>query len=366
MPYHNQSFRDPALAQQLITAIHAARQPQRHYRLMEFCGGHTQAIFKFGLPQQLAPAIEFIHGPGCPVCVLPIARLNQALVIAQNPNVILCSYGDLLRVPASDGLSLLTAKAAGADVRIIYSTQDALALARQHPQRQVVLLAIGFETTAPATAVALRQAHQERLANFSILCNHVCTDAALTAILKTHDVQIDGIIGPAHVSTIIGSQAYQFVGTDFQIPVVITGFEPTDLLYAILRLIQQINNETWFIENQYRRAVTEQGNQQAQQLLATSFIRRDQFAWRGLGWLPLSGFRLAPAYAEFDAEQRFPMTIAEIADPPGCACADIICGRCTPIHCPLFATACTPDHPIGACMVSAEGACAAYWRYQRH
>ncbi len=362
------AFRNPELAQRLASAIAAAVDPSRPYRLMEFCGGHTHAIVRSGIQQLLPANVRFVHGPGCPVCVLPIARLDQAIALCLEYGVTLCTYGDLMRVPASGRQTLLKAKAAGADVRMVYSTQDVLRIARAEPRRQVVFMAIGFETTAPATAVAVLQAQAEGLNHLSFLCNHVLTPAALRAILTEPvpgGVQIDGIIGPAHVSTIIGSRPYVFVARDFHLPVVIAGFEPLDVMQATLMLIQQINAGCATVANQYRRAVDETGNTRALELMARVFVTRPSFAWRGLGVLPESGLALSPEFAEFDAEQRFPVEIASAPEAKGCECPAILQGRKEPTDCRLFGTACTPEHPLGACMVSSEGACAAYWSYGR-
>jgi len=360
-------FRDGDLARGLAAALAAEADPGRAYRLMEFCGGHTHAIARHGLEDLLPPAIRLIHGPGCPVCVLPVERIDAAIALARRPDLILCSYGDLLRVPGSNRTSLLTAKAEGADVRMVYSTLDAVAIAQREPQRTVVFLAIGFETTAPATAVALRQADAAGLTNFAVICNHVLTPPAMRAILTDEEAAagLDGVIGPAHVSTVIGAEAYGFCAAEFATPVVVAGFEPLDLLQATLMLVRQINQGDARVETQYRRAVTPGGNRKAQALVEHWFEPRDSFAWRGLGSLPASGLRLRPAFARFDAEARFDLAPRPVADPPACECGAILRGRKRPEECRLFGTACTPDHPVGACMVSAEGACAARWSYGR-
>ncbi len=363
-------FRDAAVAKQLAAAIACEVDPARQYRLMEFCGGHTHAIFRYGVADLLPPNVVFVHGPGCPVCVLPMARLDHTIQLALEHEVMLCSYGDLLRVPASHGQTLLSAKAQGADVRMIYSTQDALGLARAHPTRQVVLFAIGFETTTPPTAVALTTAAAHALENFSIFCNHLLTPPALRAILTaSFDVNsplgIDGILGPSHVSTIIGSVPYQFVPDEFGIPLVIAGFEPLDVLHSTLMLVRQINQGGCRLENQYQRAVSSEGNRKAQALMQDVFVVRDQFEWRGLGRLPHSALALHPRYAAFDAETRFAVTLPTSTETKGCECAQVLRGQLKPTDCTLFGRACQPDHPLGACMVSAEGACAAYWHYGR-
>ncbi|MFD2112376.1 hydrogenase formation protein HypD [Thiorhodococcus fuscus] len=361
-------FRDQRLARQLASAIASAASPDREYRLMEFCGGHTHAIFRYGVQHLMPSNVRFIHGPGCPVCVLPMARIDQAIALATEHGVTLCTYGDLMRVPASERKSLLKAKAEGADVRMIYSTQDALRIARDNPARQVVLFAIGFETTTPPTAVAIKVARAEGLANFSVFCNHVLTPPALRTILATagpDGVRLDGILGPSHVSTLIGSRPYTFVPREFGVPVVIAGFEPLDVMQSTLMLIDQINDGRCEVENQYARAVTEDGNPKALALMDEVFRVRDRFEWRGLGELPDSALALSEDYADLDAERRFPVELPESKEARGCECPAILRGVKEPTDCRLFGTICTPDNPMGSCMVSSEGACAAYWSYGR-
>ncbi|MGB5834697.1 MAG: hydrogenase formation protein HypD [Thiohalocapsa sp.] len=361
-------FRDGDLARGLARTIAAEADPARDYRLMEFCGGHTHAIFRYGVQDLMPPNLRFVHGPGCPVCVLPIARIDQAIAMASEHGVTLCTYGDLMRVPASERKSLLKAKAEGADIRMIYSTQDALAIARADADRQVVLFAIGFETTTPPTAVALKVARAAGLTNFSAYCNHVLTPSALSTILATagpKGVQLDGILGPSHVSTIIGSRPYEFVPVEFDKPVVIAGFEPLDVMQSTLMLVRQINQGRCEVENQYTRAVTRDGNAKARALMAETFALRDSFEWRGLGHLPKSALRIADGYAEFDAERRFPVAAILGKEIKGCECPSVLRGAMEPTDCKLFGTVCTPDNPMGACMVSSEGACAAYWSYGR-
>ncbi|WP_317930524.1 hydrogenase formation protein HypD [Halioxenophilus sp. WMMB6] len=368
-----EEYRQQDLAAHIAGNIAQAVDPARHYRFMEFCGGHTHAIFRYGI-QDLMPAnVEYVHGPGCPVCVLPIARLDQAIQLVRAQDVILCSYGDLLRVPASDRTSLLTVKAEGRDVRMVYSTLDALQIARDNPQREVVFLAIGFETTTPPTAVAIRQAATEQLSNFSVLCNHVLTPAAIRAILAApvadqQPLPLDGFLGPSHVSSIIGSAPYQFVAQQHHKPVVIAGFEPLDVMQSTLMLIRQVNEGRAEVENEYERVVTAQGNQKAQQLVADVFELRDQFEWRGLGFMANSALQIRPHYRAFDAELKF--ALADYINPhssdhKACACPDILRGLKKPTDCRLFGKACTPASPMGSCMVSSEGACAAYWSYGR-
>jgi hydrogenase expression/formation protein HypD len=333
---------------------------------MEFCGGHTHAISRYGIEDLLPENIRLIHGPGCPVCVLPMGRIDDAIRLAARKEVTLCTYADLMRVPASGGSSLMKAKADGADIRMVYSTLDAIAIAEKEPQRQVVFFAIGFETTTPPTALAIHLAQKKGLTNFSIFCNHVLTPAAMQAILDTDNgVEIEGFVGPAHVSTVIGSAPYRRFASDYHKPVVIAGFEPLDVLQAILMLLRQINEGRCEIENQYRRAVTESGNAKAIDEVAEIFELREAFEWRGLGEIPHSALKLREAYADYDAERRFAMATKPARDNPACECGAILRGQKRPQDCKLFGVACTPETPMGSCMVSSEGSCAAYWAYGR-
>lgn len=364
-------FRDGDKARQLAACIKAEARPERAYRLMEFCGGHTHAIFRYGLPDLLPENVQLIHGPGCPVCVLPIARLDKAIALARHPEVILCTYGDLLRVPASDRQTLLKTKAEGADIRMLYSPLEALKLAEDNPTREVVFLAIGFETTTPPTALLVEQARQRGLSNLSIFCNHVLTPPAMHAILASPEseagvLQLHGFIGPAHVSTVIGSQAYAEFPARYSTPVVIAGFEPLDVLQALLMLVRQLNEGRSEVENQFTRAVTEQGNLKARALMDQVFELRASFEWRGLGFLPDSALQLRPEYAAFDAERRFELPELPAQEHKACECPAILRGAKRPQDCRLFGTACTPANPLGSCMVSSEGACAAYYTYGRH
>jgi hydrogenase expression/formation protein HypD len=363
-------FREGRVAKQLAAAIHETAQSDRKYRLMEFCGGHTHAIFRYGVQDLMPGNVKFIHGPGCPVCVLPAGRIDSALHLVENHDVILCSYGDLLRVPASDRKSLLKAKAAGADIRMVYSTQDVLNIARSNPKREVVFFAIGFETTTPATAVVIKQAAAEKLQNFSVFCNHVLTPAALKSLLELPESQVgktlvDGFLGPSHVSTIIGSQPYEYFTRTYHKPIVIAGFEPLDVMQSTLMLVRQLNEGRCEVENEYTRAVTREGNQKAQQLMAEIFELRDSFEWRGLGSVPNSALRIKTDYTEFDCEQRFALHVGNAEETKGCECPAILRGAKLPTDCKLFGTVCRPDNPLGACMVSSEGSCAAYWSYGR-
>jgi hydrogenase expression/formation protein HypD len=361
-------FRDAALAKNLAASIKQEAQPQRAYRLMEFCGGHTHALSRYGVLGMLPANVQMIHGPGCPVCVLPIGRIDFAIRLALEHGVILCSYGDCLRVPASDHLSLLKARARGADVRMVYSALDALRIASDNPARQVVFFAIGFETTTPPTASIIKQARATGLKNFSVLCNHVLTLPAMEAILsQPGGVPLDGFVGPAHVSTVIGSQPYQLIAGRYHKPVVIAGFEPLDMLQSILMLLRQINSGRAEVENEFTRAVTPQGNRKAQALVDEVFEVRDAFEWRGLGTLPLSGLKLRAAFSEYDAEARFPeLVYRHVPDNKACECGAILRGEKRPQECKIFGTVCTPDNPVGSCMVSAEGACAAHYTYGRY
>ncbi len=364
-------FRDGKMAQLIAEKIKRIVEPNRHYAIMEFCGGHTHAIHRYGITSLLPKNIELIHGPGCPVCILPIARIDYAIALAELPQVILCSYGDMLRVPGSDQYSLLKAKAKGADVRMVYSIDDALMIARQNPAKEVIFFAVGFETTTPPTAVALLQAQKEQLKNFTIFCNHVLTPIAMQALLEAEKndvnsrVNLDGFIGPSHVSIIIGSDAYKTVAERYQKPVVIAGFEPLDVMQSIEMLVVMINEQRYGIENQYTRAVSPTGNIKSQQFIAQTLELRDRFEWRGLGYIAHSAMKIKKEFAAFDAELRFPMTIAEGKEHKACECGAILRGAKKPQDCKLFATACTPENPLGSCMVSSEGACAAYYAYGR-
>ena len=364
-------FRDGELALGIAAAIAAEADPGRSYNLMEFCGGHTHAISRYGVTDLLPPAVRMIHGPGCPVCVLPIGRIDLAIRLALDEGAIVASYGDCLRVPASDNLSLLKAKARGGDVRMVYSPADALKIAAANPRREVVFLAIGFETTTPPTALVIREAARVGASNFSVLCNHVLTPAAITNILESPEVRrlgtlaLDGFIGPAHVSTVIGSRPYEFFAEEYAKPVVIAGFEPLDVMQAILMLVRQINDGRAEVENEFTRAVTRDGNLKAQALVSDVFELRRSFEWRGLGMVPYSALRIREAYGAFDAERRFGLETRSVADNKACECGAILRGVKHPRDCKVFGTVCTPESPIGSCMVSSEGACAAYYSYGR-
>jgi hydrogenase expression/formation protein HypD len=364
-------YRDGELARRIAARIAAEADPQREYRFMEFCGGHTHAISRYGVGELLPANVRMIHGPGCPVCVLPIGRIDLAVRLALQHGAILCSYGDTLRVPASDGLSLLRAKAQGADVRMVYSAQDALKIAAANPGRQVVFFAIGFETTTPPTALVIRQAAARGLDNFSVLCCHVLTPAAITHILEAPQqdaaaVQLDGFIGPAHVSIVIGSAPYEEFARQYRKPVVIAGFEPLDVMQAILMLVRQVNEGRAEVENEFVRAVDRTGNLAAQAQMAEVFELRPSFEWRGLGEVPHSALRIRSEFARHDAEARFDLHYRPVPDHKACECGAILRGQKKPTDCRLFGTVCTPENPMGSCMVSNEGACAAHYAYGRY
>jgi hydrogenase expression/formation protein HypD len=352
-------FRDPHLARALLAQIAArSRQP---VRFMEFCGGHTHAIFRHGLRQLLPPTVSLRSGPGCPVCVTSDADIDRAIAMAQLPGVTLVTFGDMLKVPGSAG-SLESAKAEGADVRVVYSALDGLQIARAHPDRTVVFLGIGFETTAPTVAAALLQAEAERLDNFTVLALHKLTPPATRAILDAGEVRLAGIIGPGHVTTIIGSAAWDFLPRDYGVPCAVAGFEPLDILRAVADLVEMAEAGRPAVTNAYKRSTTAEGNRVALGLMERVF-EVGEADWRGLGRVPASGLALRPAYARFDAAQVVPVQPPPPRGHPGCRCGDVLRGALEPPECPLFGRACTPARPVGPCMVSAEGACAAWFRY---
>lgn len=364
-------FRDGAIARRIADRLRAEALPQRQYSFMEFCGGHTHAISRYGISELLPANVRMIHGPGCPVCVLPIGRIDLAIQLALEHGAIVCTYGDTMRVPASDGLSLVRAKARGGDIRMVYSGADALEIARREPDREVVFFAIGFETTTPPTALTIRTAQQERLKNFSVLCCHVLTPSAITHILESPEVRqfgtvpIDGFVGPAHVSIVIGSAPYEHFAQEYRKPVVIAGFEPLDVMQAVLMLVRQVNEGRTEVENEFTRAVNRDGNLHAQALVSQVFELRTSFEWRGLGEVPYSALKIRPAYAGFDAERRFGLGYRPVPDNKACECGAILRGVKRPTDCKIFGTVCTPENPVGSCMVSSEGACAAHYSYGR-
>jgi len=356
-------YRDRSRMRGLLERIEAEASG-RGYRFMEFCGGHTHALYRYGLISALPSNIEMVHGPGCPVCVLPAGRIDAAVELAMREGVIFCSYGDMLRVPGSDGRSLMKSRAQGADVRMLYSPLDALKVARENSGSEVIFFAVGFETTAPATALAVQQAAAESLPNFSVFCNHVLTPPAMQAILgDANESYLDGIVGPGHVSAVIGRRAYESVVAGHKLPLVISGFEPVDLLESIRMLVRQVNEGHGVIENQYGRAVRDAGNLKAIELMERVFEPRRDFEWRGLGVLPASALKLAGDFAAWDAERKFSAAVPRVADHKACRCADVLRGNIRPDECSVFAKACTPESPLGACMVSSEGACAAAYAY---
>ena len=356
-------FRSPAGSGQMLKAIEALDLPELH--IMEVCGTHTMAIAKSGLRQLLPPQIHLISGPGCPVCVTPAGVMDEILRLSENPNVILTTYGDLLRVPGSvQGDNLQRRKALGADVRMVYSPMDSLDIAAEEPDREVVFLGVGFETTAPGTAIAVREARDRGLKNFSVLSLLKRTESALRALIGSPDFQVSGFLCPGHVATIVGADGFDFLSREYGIPSVVGGFEAGDILAAVYRLLRQIKEGVPRLENEYTRAVTPEGNPMARAVMAETFTNRDD-VWRGLGTIPDSGYGLRPEFAAFDAERKFPFHPEDKEAVTGCKCGEIICGHREPIQCPLFGTACVPENPVGPCMVSSEGACAAAYKYQR-
>jgi hydrogenase expression/formation protein HypD len=355
-------YRQADLARKLADEI--AQLNTRPLKLMEVCGGHTHTIFKYGIEDLLPPNIEMIHGPGCPVCVIPLGRVDDSISIALQPNVIFTTFGDMMRVPGSK-TSLLDAKASGADVRMVYSPLDALKIAKKNPERQVVFLALGFETTAPSTALTILQAARDNINNFSVFCNHITIVPALKAMLDSPDLRLDGFLGPGHVSTVIGTRPYEFVTQEYRKPLVCSGFEPLDILQSVYMLVKQIVEGRVEIENQYSRAVYRDGNRKALEAICEVFEPRDYFEWRGLGSIARSGMKLRAKYSSFDAELKFAVPGLRIADPKACQCGEILKGVKKPWECKVFGTACTPETPIGSCMVSSEGACAAYYNFGR-
>jgi hydrogenase expression/formation protein HypD len=355
-------YRQSDLAHALAGKI--AATTSQPLKIMEVCGGHTHTIFKYGIEDLLPPNIEMIHGPGCPVCVIPTGRVDDAISIAQRPGVIFTTYGDAMRVPGSK-TSLLGAKAGGADVRMVYSPLDALKIAKKNPDRQVVFFALGFETTSPSTAMTILQAAKDGVENFSVFCNHIMIVPALKAILDSPDLQLDGFVGPGHVSTVIGTRPYEFVPREYGKPLVVSGFEPLDILQSVFMIVKQIIEGRAEVENQYGRVVERDGNRRALEALFEVFEPREFFEWRGLGSIAHSGMKLRKKYAAFDAELRFSVPGLRVADPKACQCGEILKGVKKPWECKVFGTACTPETPIGSCMVSSEGACAAYYNFGR-
>lgn len=355
-------FRDPRLIRAAADEIAHLVDPERHYRIMEVCGGHTFSIYRHGIKNLLPANLELIHGPGCPVCVLPMGRIDDGLAIAEQPNVIFTAFGDMMRVPGTHG-SPLEYQARGVDIRMVYSPLDALKLAQENPEREVVFFAIGFETTAPSTALTLMRARALGVKNFSVFCNHVTIVPGIRAILDSPDMRLDAFIGPGHVSTVSGCRPYTFITRDYGKPIVVAGFEPLDLLQAIVMILRQLREGRVEVENQYARVVPWNGNRAALNALAEVFEMRPYFEWRGLGFISQSALKIAPAFADWDAEKRFIVPGVRVTDPKAAQCGEVLKGVLKPHQCKLFGKECTPERPVGALMVSSEGACAAHYHY---
>ncbi|SFM33499.1 hydrogenase formation protein HypD [Shimia aestuarii] len=366
-----EEFRDPKAAKALLKEINKVvdeigATKEKPVHIMEICGGHTHAIFRYGLDKLTPAGIEFIHGPGCPVCVLPMSRVDECIELAEKPEVIFTTFGDAMRVPGTKK-SLMQAKAEGADIRMVYSPLDALELARRHPEREVVFFGLGFETTTPSTALSIQQAAREGLTNFSVFCNHITVPPPIKALLDDPHMVLDGFVGPGHVSMVIGTHEYDFIAEDYGKPIVVAGFEPIDLLQSVLMVLEQIRDGRAEVENQYGRVVPEHGNAVSKAAVADVYEKRPTFEWRGLGEIDESGLRVRDVYKAFDAEAKFGIGYSaesrHVEEPEGCACGAVMTGRMKPMHCPQFGTGCTPEMPLGALMVSSEGACAAYYQY---
>lgn len=360
-------FRDPELAKTLIAEIERLMlgieaSKEKPLQLMEFCGGHTHTIFRYGIEQLLPKSIELVHGPGCPVCVLPMGRVDDCVALAERPEVIFTTFGDAMRVPGSNK-SLLQAKAEGADVRMVYSPLDALALAKKNPEREVIFFALGFETTMPSTAMTVLQAAEDKVENFSLFCNHITTVPTIKAILDSPSMQLDGFVAPGHVSMVVGEEPFHFVSQRYMKPIVITGFEPLDILQSIWMLVKQIAEGRCQVENQYARVVKDGGNTPGLKAISEVFELREFFEWRGLGSIDHSGIKMTAAYSQFDSEQKFAIPNLQIADPKSCQCGEVLKGAIKPWECKVFGSSCTPETPMGALMVSSEGACAAYYNF---
>jgi hydrogenase expression/formation protein HypD len=355
-------FRDPKLIRQTADEIRRLARPDRHYRIMEVCGGHTHAIYRFGLEGLLPENVELIHGPGCPVCVLPMGRTDDGLTLAELPGVVFTAFGDVMRVPGTKG-SPLEHKARGAEIRMVYSPLDAIKLAQANPGKHVVFFAIGFETTAPSTALTLLRARQLGLDNFSVFCNHVTIIPAIRAILDSPDMRLDAFVGPGHVSTVIGCRPYEFIAQDYGKPIVVSGFEPLDILQSLVMILRQLAEGRSEVENQYARVVPWEGNLPALRVLEEVFELRPYFEWRGLGFISQSALKLRDEFAKWDSERRFDVPGIRVTDPKAAQCGEVLKGVLKPPQCKLFGTECTPERPVGALMVSSEGACAAYYNY---
>jgi hydrogenase expression/formation protein HypD len=366
-----EEFRDPTAAKALLEAIakvvdQIGATAENPVHIMEICGGHTHAIFRYGLDKLTPEGIEFIHGPGCPVCVLPMSRVDECVELAEKPEVIFTTFGDAMRVPGTRK-SLMQAKADGADIRMVYSPLDALELARRNPDREVVFFGLGFETTTPSTALSIQQAAREGLTNFTVFCNHITVPPPIKALLDDPHMVLDGFVGPGHVSMVIGVHPYDFIAEDYGKPIVVAGFEPLDLLQSVLMVLEQIRDGRAEVQNQYARVVPEHGNPVSIAAIEDVYEPRPTFEWRGLGEIDASGLRIRDRYKAFDAEEKFGIGYAAgprvVQEPEGCACGQVMTGRMKPVQCPQFGTGCTPELPLGALMVSSEGACAAYYQY---
>ena len=359
-------FRARDLAEKLARQIAAEAKPDHDYHFMEFCGGHTHAIFRYGVQDLMPDNVHFVHGPGCPVCVLPMARVDECIQLAERPGVIFTTFGDAMRVPGTSR-SLMQAKADGCDIRMVYSPLDALELARRNPDREVVFFGLGFETTTPSTALSIQQAAREGLGNFSVFCNHILVPPPIKALLDDPHMILDGFVGPGHVSMVIGIHPYDFIARDYGKPIVVAGFEPLDLLQSVLMVLEQIRDGRAAVENQYARVVPEHGNPVSIAAMADVYEPRPSFEWRGLGEIDASGLRIRARYSAWDAEAKFGIGYAAgarvVPEQEGCACGQVMTGRIKPTACPMFGTGCTPEMPLGALMVSSEGACAAYYQY---
>lgn len=360
-------FRDPEKAKSLLREINSLavklRQGKdRPLQIMEVCGGHTHAIFRYGIETMLPDEIELVHGPGCPVCVLPMGRVDDCVKLAEIPGLILTTFGDAMRVPGSEK-SLLQAKGEGADIRMVYSPLDALRIARENPDREVVFFALGFETTMPSTAMTVLRAEAEGITNFSLFCNHITIPATMKAILDSPELELDGFLGPGHVSMVIGNATYDFIARDYGKPLVVTGFEPLDVLQALWMVLKQLDDGRSEVENQYARVVPDNGNAVALDAIERVFELREFFEWRGLGSIDHSGVRMRKPYHAYDAEIKFGIRTVKIEDPAACQCGDVLKGIIKPWECKVFGTSCTPETPLGALMVSSEGSCAAYYQF---
>ncbi len=357
-------FRDADKARALASKIAGLCEPGREYKFMEVCGGHTHTIYKHGLEDYLPEAITLVHGPGCPVCVIPMGRIDDAISIARRPGVLMTSFGDMMRVPGSDG-NFFDSNAEGTNIRMVYSPLDSLKIAKQNPDQQVVFMAIGFETTTPSTAMTILRAAADGIENFSVFCNHITIIPAIKAILDSPDLRLDGFIGPGHVSTVIGCRPYEFIAGQYGKPIVVAGFEPLDILQSIYLLMLQLKEGRSEVENQYSRVVPWEGNLTALRVISQTMELRPYFEWRGLGFISHSALRLRKEYARFDAELQYDVPGVRVADPKACQCGEVLKGVLKPWECKVFGTACTPETPIGTCMVSPEGACAAYYNFGR-